>query len=692
MGDKHRMGKIIELLKRKIFHIDGTDFGARKKIIIRKAKEKKIHILVVLGIFFFVVYLVGGFYQSTLSLFGQIDHVSLSPFVMLSYAFRLFPVTFIIWAVVGGCAVFFIISRMPKAGWNEEQNVNYKPDDGTYGTAIMMTEDDPNLQKCMNIGDIEDDISSGIIIGATSNGEVLTFKEDEEGKRSTLPNHHMCITGPSGCGKSRCVAFNLIFQSIRRGESFVVSETSGELYGNTSELARKNGYTVRLLDYRPHMVSHSDSLNVILQVVKGSPINAMKLATILCDSANPKKDFWYVTQLSCLTACILVVDSQPIPRHEKSLAKIYDLCCWSSDELTVMFKQLDPRHPAYSHGRKFANADKKVKDGAIGGLQAMLQVYADESIKHISSYDEVDLLLPGKEKCAYYVEISDNQNTLSFMSSVFFNFLFTGLIEMATLNRGLKLKVPVNIMLDEFVSIGIISDFVKKLANVRKYSIQIIVLFQDIPQLIETYGGESGKAWMSIMSNCSINICLGCNEPITTAEYYSKYTGIGTVEAQQKRLGRNAFMPNAPKIEYQETNSLASRALQNPDEIMKLQPEEEIVFIQYHGPVKLKKFDYSKHYMYREISPVMTTDHVPEWWRHHPEYYGDSNHDPVDFERKIPKPEKERPAVENRMLGLHGQNGNPTSKDEDGKAISQRLGKGRESRSGKVGSDKKLNF
>ena len=58
----------------------------------------------------------------------------------------------------------------------------------------------------------------------------------------------------------------------------------------------------------------------------------------------------------------------------------------------------------------------------IIGLGSKLQVMQAQQVKDITSYDEIDLELPGKKKCAYFCIVSDQDSTFDFLSSLFFSF------------------------------------------------------------------------------------------------------------------------------------------------------------------------------------------------------------------------------------------------------------------------------
>lgn len=59
-------------------------------------------------------------------------------------------------------------------------------------------------------------------------------------------------------------------------------------------------------------------------------------------------------------------------------------------------------------------ANETVRTSVIIGLGSKLQVMQAQLVRSITSYDEIDLELPGKQKCAYYCIISDQDSTFEF--------------------------------------------------------------------------------------------------------------------------------------------------------------------------------------------------------------------------------------------------------------------------------------
>lgn len=107
-------------------------------------------------------------------------------------------------------------------------------------------------------------------------------------------------------------------------------------------------------------------------------------------------------------------------------------------------------------------SSETVRTSVIIGLGSKLQVMQAQLVRNITSYDEIDLELPGKEKCAYFCIVSDQDNTFEFLSSLFFSFLFIRLIRYADAHcEGGHLKVKVKFILDEFPNACTILDFTK---------------------------------------------------------------------------------------------------------------------------------------------------------------------------------------------------------------------------------------
>lgn len=77
--------------------------------------------------------------------------------------------------------------------------------------------------------------------------------------KDTRLNRHIAIFGASGTMKSRAIIRNALFQALKQQESVVITDPKGELYADTAELCRQNGYEVKVFNLvNPE---HGDSWN-----------------------------------------------------------------------------------------------------------------------------------------------------------------------------------------------------------------------------------------------------------------------------------------------------------------------------------------------------------------------------------------------------------------------------------------------
>lgn len=566
---------------------------------------------------FIIGLLLNGILSQSLYVLREDVEFTFSPLLLLYYAF--FESNPLLWGismVVPIFCLYVVWSRRKNIGFDEERKVEFSEEDKTYGDGHVLS--DEELEGYIEKVDIHNTVED--IMGCDEKGNVYAVQPPPKGGFSRLPNEHMAICGTSGSKKSRAFGYNKILQAIRRGESFITTETSGELYGNTSKLAEKMGYTVRVLDARPSFTRFSDSINFLSQIVNGDPTKAMTLASVIIDNIEGQEGFWRSAQQNCLTALILLVDSIQGKSEKRSLPVVYDFLIKGDAYLERLFNSLPHNHPAKKTGMAFVGAEPKVKQGALHGLSIGLQILADDKVRNILTYDEIDLTKPGFEKCAYYIIISPIESTLRLISALFFNFVFVKLVDAASMLPEYRLPITVNVMMDEFTNIGKIMAMVEYISQVRKHGIRITILFQDVPQMKEKYGGESGEYWRSILSNCSINIILSCNENEITATHYSDLMGEATIKSIQKRVQRSALTPNSPRLTYMEGEMVAQRQAVLKTDIANLDSDQHYVHIQGLGPKKMYKYDYSRHFLSKQLEQVNIIDHRPAWWVYQPMY------------------------------------------------------------------------
>ena len=180
-----------------------------------------------------------------------------------------------------GGALFAYVKLNDKFGGKEHDPRGFtKSKSGAYGTASWMTEKEmKSLLEVTTPGKAE-----GVILGEYDGNAVCMPKD-------TRLNRHIAIFGASGTMKSRAIIRNSLFQALKRNESVVITDPKAELYSDTSELYRKNGYDVKVFNLvNPE---HGDSWNCMSDLNGDTLMVQMLTNVIIGNTSSGKTDhFW----------------------------------------------------------------------------------------------------------------------------------------------------------------------------------------------------------------------------------------------------------------------------------------------------------------------------------------------------------------------------------------------------------------
>ena len=530
-----------------------------------------------------------------------------------------------------GAMIVFQGKQDTLAGTDTERNFRYSSL-GTYGTAGYMPDRERShvLKEDRQIRDVD-----GIILGQDLKRDtIISLPKD-----SRL-NRNIAVCGSQGSMKSRAFARNMILQCVRRGESMFLTDPKSELYEDTAAYLKEQGYTVR--QWNLISLDHSDAWDCLAEIDGGGLIDTF-VDVVIRNTTDKFDHFYDNTEMDLLKALCLYVYHE-YEEENRTFAEAYKLLINQSLEaLDGIFDRLPTSHPAKGPYRLFSKAEK-VKGNAVLGLGTRLQIMQNEKVQKITSYSEIDLTLPGKEKCAYFCITSDQDSTYDVLATLFVSFLCIKLIRFADSQSDRKLPVTVHFILDEFPNIGVVPDFKKKLATARSRGLGMSIIFQNIPQLQNRY--PDGQ-WEEILGGCDISLFLGCND-MTTATYYSERSGDVTVGVSSVRKNLSTMRMSDYVPDYSETSSVGKRKLLLPDEILRFPLNQALVIIRGQKVLRVRKFDYSRHSEAKKLVLEKTEEHIPEWrQREHKE--------PDGWEMMAQEPEEpsgdEKEESENMVLG-----------------------------------------
>jgi len=557
--------------------------------------------------------------------------------------------------VTAACVILFCLITKKGYVWfsgykfiRDKRGFDILPD-GTHGTSGFMSRKEQ--EKILQTGPISE--LSGTLLGKLKDDP---DDDDKYAEYVTLrPNsgltEHIMAYGATGAGKTRGFVKPFILQCAakRSGkESLICVDPKGEVYESMSSFLREQGYEVKMFNLLD--MENSDAWNCLSGIEKDKDL-VQSIAEVIIkntSNANERQDFWEKAELNLLMALMHYVATQTVPGtkellpiQQRSLGAIYRLLSNESfADLERHFDELPRGHPALAPYGIFKLANRQIWGNIAIGLGNRLSVFQNPLVDKITSYNEIDLTLPGTKPCAYFCCISAQDSSLEFLSSLFFSQLFARLIEYGRRhgNHG-RLPMTVNVCLEEFCNIGKLPDFKRVLNFCRGSGIFCQLIVQSIPQLQDRYPKTE---WEELIGCTDIQICLGCND-VDTATYISKKCGMVTIKVENNQM---PLMPLFSPIynstrPYSQTKSSTQRALMLPDEIMRMDNRECLVLLRGQKPLKLYKITPDEHPSFARLHDVKVSDYVPEWRR-----FEETPKPAVPAPGAVSKPEPPPPALE----------------------------------------------
>ena len=524
---------------------------------------------------------------------------------------------------------------------------------GTYGTSGWMSR-----KEMAGVLDLVPDLRKhkGVVLGMLDNKAVCIPENPHI-------NGNLAVYGSSGSMKTRSFCVNRILQAAVRGESLIISDPKSELYEKSSEYLRDQGYCVKVFNLvNPE---NSDSWNCLSEV-EGQELMAQLFVDVIIKNTinNGKGDhFWDSCEMNLLKALVLYVD-QSYAEQNRNIGEVYRLLTLSGEsDLDSLFENLPPTHPAKAPYSLYKQASDTVRSGVIIGLGSRLQVFQSELIKKITPRDEIDLELPGQERCAYFLVTSDQDSTFDFLASLFLSFCFIKLVRYADKNcEGGKLPVPVHVLGEELTACGTIPDLSRRLSVIRSRNISMSCVFQNLAGLQNRY---PLNLWQEILGNCDAQLFLGCTDELT-AEFISSRTGLASVSvsSKSKQLGTWRISNYTP--EYRETSGVGKRPVLTPDEVLRLPIKQALVIIRGQKVLKVDKMDYSKHPEASKLRSCKASAHTPEWRRLEQEQSKPSAAQPKPQAPAPKKPVKKKPKADSTSTGTKQTAAVPTAEAPNG--------------------------
>lgn len=446
--------------------------------------------------------------------------------------------------------------------------------------------------------------------------------------RHTDLNNNVLVIGGSGAGKTyRFVKPQL----MQMNGSYIITDPKGELYRDTSNFLRQNGYEVKVINLlSEEQMKKSSHFNPFLYIK--NEVDILKLITNLIKNTTPEGSstndpFWEKAEGMGLQALFYYVWLEGVPEniweyklpsgeddrrrildaiHNPNVPKVHNVRAvmellkfaeFKEDSKTgakqdstldIIMRELEyenPNHKAVLNYNKVMRGAADTVRSIIISMNARLAPVESEAILSILDEDEIDIELIGTRKTAIYCVIPDNDTTYNFLIGILYNMMFQRLYYEADFVHGGSLPVSVTFLLDEFDNVALPENFLSLLSTMRSRNIDSVIIIQDLSQLKTRY---KDGAHEKILANCDTWIYLGGNGRETQKEL-SEMMGKATID--KRTSGETLGKQGNSSRNY----DVIGRELMFPDELRKVKGNVCILFIRTFDPILDQKIDSQSH-------------------------------------------------------------------------------------------------
>ena len=245
------------------------------------------------------------------------------------------------------------------------------------------------------------------------------------------------------------------------------------------------------------------------------------------------------------------------------------------------------------------NKSENERSGVLSTAMSFLGLYRDPTVAAVTSRCDWRIadLVAGEHPVSLYLVVppSDISRTKPLIRLIL-NQIGRRLTESLENQDGAARKHRVLFMLDEFPALGRLDFFESALAFMAGYGLRSFLIAQSLNQIEKAYGPNN-----SILDNCHVRIAFASNDE-RTAKRISDALGTATELRAQRNYAGHRLSPwlGHLMVSRQET----ARQLLTPGEVMQLPPDDEVVMVSGHPPVRAKKL---RFYSERELHAAPAT-------------------------------------------------------------------------------------
>ncbi len=353
----------------------------------------------------------------------------------------------------------------------------------------------------------------------------------------------------------------------------------------------------------------SAAYNPLLEVRRGmhEVRDVQNIADILVDpeGALERRNHWEKTSHALLVGAILHV---LYASEDKTLRGVANFLSDPASPFEVTLHRMmttqhlgDVTHPVVaSAAREVLTKSDNERSGVLSTAMSFLGLYRDPTVAEVTSRCDwriADLISAEHPVSLYLVVPPSDISRTKPLIRLILNQVGRRLTESLDGSDGIARRHKLLLMLDEFPALGRLDFFESALAFMAGYGLRAFLIAQSLNQIDKAYGQNH-----SILDNCHVRITFATNDE-RTAKRISDSLGTATELRAQRNYAGHRLAPwlGHLMVSRQET----ARPLLTPGEVMQLPPDEEVVMVSGHPPIKAAKLRYyqDRNFTGRVLAP-----------------------------------------------------------------------------------------
>ena len=391
------------------------------------------------------------------------------------------------------------------------------------------------LKKELKMVKVQDEKADAGGIPLINDGKKM-WVDDGEG--------HNIIIGSTGAGKTQIAIFPLVHSLAKHDESMIITDPKGEIYEKTSEMLKKKGYNVVLLNFRdPQKGSGWNPMHLPYKYFKEGNVDKANELTddlamnILYDeNAQSQDPFWEKTSADYFSGiCLGLFEDAKEDEINLNSVNLFttvgeEKCGPNSVYVNEYFKSKDPNSPAYISASSTIVAPNETRGSILSVFKQKIRLFAArDNLSEMLSHSDFDFEDIGSKKTAVFIIVQDEKKTYHSLVTIFLKQCYEALVDYAQKNGG-KLPYRTNFILDEFANMPPLKDVDAMVSAARSRKMRFYFVIQNYAQLAEVYGKEKGD---TIRGNCT-NIIYLISTELAALEEISKMCGEYEVKEKDK--------------------------------------------------------------------------------------------------------------------------------------------------------------